>query len=172
MNQTSALFATALAALMAALPAAKRRLELSVAKHRSLTGHARIAKRLAELIPGYAYDEARFFASDRAPVAVVQQRREALARLSERFAACYARSLALTAEAAEGLSDLQFTGAYRVPFQYSRYLSDHLKAASFDGRARLAAACDDAQARAAPAAGRVGGVRRLSLERPGARLPA
>ena len=31
------------------------RLRLSRAKHRSLAGHARIAKRIASLIPGYAY---------------------------------------------------------------------------------------------------------------------
>ena len=52
----------ALAAAAAAFaPRAVRRLELSLAKHRSLTGHSRLAKRVAALVPGYAYDEARFF---------------------------------------------------------------------------------------------------------------
>jgi glutamate-1-semialdehyde 2,1-aminomutase len=42
----------------------KRLLELSRAKHRSLTGHARLARRIASLIPFYEYDEHRFFRSD------------------------------------------------------------------------------------------------------------
>ena len=29
------------------------------------------------------------------------------------------------------MSDLQFTGAYRVPFQYSRFVRQHLKAGAF-----------------------------------------
>lgn len=131
MNETFALSALALAALAATLPLAKRRLELSIAKHPSLTGHARMAQRVASLLPGYAYDAGRFFNSDRAPAEAVSRRRAGLARLSALYAQRYARSLALTAEAAEGLSDLQFTGAYRVPFQYSPYLRRQLKVASF-----------------------------------------
>ena len=50
-----------------ALPRARRRLELSRAKHRSLAGHSRMAQRVARLLPGFAYDEARFFAADDAP---------------------------------------------------------------------------------------------------------
>ena len=33
-------------------PAIKRRIELSRAKHRSLAGHSRLAKRLARWVPG------------------------------------------------------------------------------------------------------------------------
>ena len=43
------------------------RLELASAKHRSLAGHARIARRIASLIPFYEYGEERFFCSDDAP---------------------------------------------------------------------------------------------------------
>jgi glutamate-1-semialdehyde 2,1-aminomutase len=42
------------------LPALRLRLELSKAKHPSLTGHARIARRVAALVPSYAYDEDDF----------------------------------------------------------------------------------------------------------------
>ncbi len=35
----------------------------------------------------------------------------------------------MTAEAADYLSDLQFTGAYRVPFPYSAYLREHIAVA-------------------------------------------
>jgi glutamate-1-semialdehyde 2,1-aminomutase len=127
------LTASAAAAVLAvmALAKARRRLQLSAAKHPSLTGHSRMAKRVVGLIPGYAYDEAQFFGSDGAPAALQQQRRAGLARLSALFRQRYARSLALTAEAAQGLSDLQFTGAYRVPFQYSAYLRQHLKTGAF-----------------------------------------
>ena len=52
MDESLALSALALGALAWTLPRAKRRLELSRAKHRSLAGHARIAKRIAGWIPG------------------------------------------------------------------------------------------------------------------------
>jgi len=131
MIQTFALTAVACAALAATLPLAVRRLALSRAKHPSLTGHSRMAKRVAALIPGYAYDESRFFDCDGAPAPVAAQRRSALQRLADLFGARFERSLALTAVAADGLSDLQFTGAYRVPFQFSPLLREHLRAGSF-----------------------------------------
>ena len=46
MNE-SLLSAAALAGLAALLPMAQRRVELSLAKHPSLTGHSRMAKRVA-----------------------------------------------------------------------------------------------------------------------------
>jgi glutamate-1-semialdehyde 2,1-aminomutase len=131
MEQTFALTATALAALALILPRAKRRLELSLAKHRSLAGHSRMAKRLARLIPGYGYDEAEFFNSDAAPAEAVVRRRAGFERLSALFASRYAKTIAMTADAREVISDLQFTGSYRVPFQYSPYLRKHLKVGAF-----------------------------------------
>ena len=131
MDQTFALSALALGVLAWTLPRAKRRLELSRAKHRSLAGHSRMAKRIASLIPGYAYDEARFFASDNAPADVVARRREGFAQLAALYTGRYAQSAAMTASAREGIADLQFTGSYRVPFQYSPYLRHHLKSGSF-----------------------------------------
>ncbi|HEY2255951.1 MAG TPA: aminotransferase class III-fold pyridoxal phosphate-dependent enzyme [Variovorax sp.] len=113
------------------VPAAKRRLELSQAKHPSLTGHARMARRVAALVPGYAYDDVRFFQSDDAPPEVVAARRAGFARLSSQFRARYAQTVKLTQRTQAGLSDLQFTSAYRVPFQYSRHVQEHLKVGSF-----------------------------------------
>ena len=127
----SALSAITLGALAWTLPRAKRRLELSCAKHRSLAGHSRMAKRVASLIPGYAYDEARFFGSDGAPDEVQARRRAAFRRLCDQFAQRWPKSIEMTAQAREGLSDLQFTGSYRVPFQYSPYLRERLKIGSF-----------------------------------------
>jgi len=122
--------ATAAAALALA-PRAWQRLQLSLAKHPSLTGHSRMAKRVAALVPGYHYDEARFFSGDGAPPAVVARRRQGFATLAQTLNTRHARSIALTREAREGISDLQFTAAYRVPFQYSRYLREHLSVGAF-----------------------------------------
>jgi glutamate-1-semialdehyde 2,1-aminomutase len=119
------------AAALAFMPLAKRRLELSRAKHPSLAGHVRFAKRVARLVPAYSYAEDKFFNADNAPDAVVAQRRAALQRLSILYAERFARSSAVTQEARQGLSDLQFTGLYRVPFQFSRVLREHLKLGSF-----------------------------------------
>ncbi|MEK8032709.1 aminotransferase class III-fold pyridoxal phosphate-dependent enzyme [Ideonella sp. DXS29W] len=130
MDDTLALLAApalALGAVGWALPRAWRRLQLSRAKHRSLTGHARMAKRVASLIPGYAYDEAGFFGSDNAPADWQARRRSGFERLAQVFGERFPRSATATAELRASLPDLQFTGAYRVPFQYSPYLREHLK---------------------------------------------
>ncbi len=111
--------------------AVRKRLILSRAKHRSLTGHVRMAKRVAGLLPFYAYDEHRFFRADDPSEEVAAIRQAGFERLSTLYAERFPRSAALTAEAREGLSDLQFTGAYRVPFQFSRYVRQHLPSGSF-----------------------------------------
>lgn len=131
MNPDLPLYLAGVGALAAALPRLKRRLELSRAKHPSLAGHSRMAKRMARLIPYYEYDETRFFSADRAPAEVVQRRRQGFHALTVLYREMFARSAALTGEAAAQISDLQFTGSYRVPFQFSRYVRSHLKGGSF-----------------------------------------
>jgi len=131
MTDSFALTAVAMAGLAVVLPLARRRLELSLAKHPSLTGHARMAQRVARLVPGYAYDEAQFFGSDGAPEALVARRRAGFSRLATHLATRHARSIEMTAQARASLPDLQFTGAYRVPFQYGAYLRQHLSVGSF-----------------------------------------
>ena len=119
-------------AAVVALPRLKTRLELSQAKHPSLSGHARMARRIAGLLPYYEYDDAHFFGCDGAPVDIAMQRRTAFFR--PRGAARQAlrkKAAALSAEAAQHIPDLEFTGAYRVPFQFSRYVRAHLKGGSF-----------------------------------------
>src|ERR1700741_5128163 len=96
-------------ALGASLVKLKTRAELSRAKHRSLEGHARISRRLAALVPFYEYDEKRFFCADLAPADVGARRRAAFGRLAELYRTRYPKTRALTAAAAEGVSDLQFT---------------------------------------------------------------
>jgi len=128
---TLALYGTGAAALATSVLTLRRRLDLSQAKHRSLAGHARMARRLAAFVPFYDYDEARFFSSDGAPAEIAAQRRAGFERLSALYRTRFAETIRRTAEAAADISDLQFTGAYRVPFQYSRYVRAHLPAAAF-----------------------------------------
>ncbi len=52
-------------------------------------------------------------------------------RLAELYRERFAETAKLTAEVAEDISDLQFTDAYRVPFQFSRFVRQHLKSGAF-----------------------------------------
>ena len=126
-----AMVGAAVGAAALLLPRVKRRLELSRAKHRSLTGHSKMAKRFAALIPGYAYGAEEFFNADGAPAEVVTRRKLGFERLATLLRERSPKSIALTAQARAGISDLQFTGAYRVPFQFSPYCREHLKVGSF-----------------------------------------
>lgn len=128
---TFALYALGAAALAASGVKLKTRLELSRAKHKSLTGHVRMARRIASLIPFYEYDERQFFNSDSAPDEIVARRREGFARLSQLYRDRFPESARLTAEMRDSVSDLQFISAYRVPFQYSRMVREHLKGGTF-----------------------------------------
>ena len=107
------------------------RLQLSRAKHRSLSGHSKMARRFARLVPFYEYDEARFFSADAAPAPVAAQRREGFMRLAAYFAAHFKQTAALTGDIVDSVSDLQFTSRYRVPFQFSRVVREHFKAGVF-----------------------------------------
>jgi glutamate-1-semialdehyde 2,1-aminomutase len=118
-------------AVATSLAGLRRRLQLTKGKHWSLTGHARIARRAASLVPYYEYDDARFFCSDDAPPELAVRRRAGFMRLSELYKSRFAETARRTAEAAENISDLQFTDAYRVPFQYSRFVRQHLKPGAF-----------------------------------------
>ncbi len=118
-------------ALALALPFMHQRVQLSRAKHRSLAGHSRLAKRLARWVPGYSFDETLFFDVDGVSPTVAAQRRAGFFRLSAALQGMAPRGLALTAQAREGLPDLQFTGRYRVPFQFSAVVRQHLPLPAF-----------------------------------------
>jgi glutamate-1-semialdehyde 2,1-aminomutase len=107
------------------------RLTLSLAKHRSLAGHSRMARRFASWVPFYEYDDSSFFSVDAAPAPVVAARRAGFTQLSELFASRYRHTLEQTAELAGSVSDLEFTSRYRVPFQFSGYVRRHLRTGSF-----------------------------------------
>jgi glutamate-1-semialdehyde 2,1-aminomutase len=107
------------------------RLQLSRAKHRSLTGHSRMASRFAGLVPFYEYDEAQFFRVDAAPDGVAASRRDGFMSLAAIFAERNKKNVEMTHEVIDGISDLQFTARYRVPFQFSRFVREHFKAGAF-----------------------------------------
>src|SRR5260370_25240985 len=109
----------------------KARLELSKARHRSLAGHARIARLVSTLVQFYQYDEAQTFKADAAPDVVVAQRRADFTRRADLYRKRYAGTLQMTAETTGLISDLQFTEAYRVPFQFSRHVRRHLPVGAF-----------------------------------------
>ena len=107
------------------------RLQLSMAKHPSLAGHSRMAKRVARLIPHYSFNKDVFFRVDGAPEEIALLRETGFMRLSKTYKERFTKSVELTTQAAEVISDLQFTGRYRVPFQFSDLVSKHLKSGSF-----------------------------------------
>jgi glutamate-1-semialdehyde 2,1-aminomutase len=119
------------AAAAASAVALKKRIELSQAKHPSIGGHSRLARRLAALVPFYSYDDKEFFSSDQAPKDIAARRRAGFARLSALYKTHFAETISLAVEASESISDLQFTDAYRVPFQYSRKVSAELPVPTF-----------------------------------------
>ena len=120
------------AAVTAAVaPKVKARIELSRAKHRSLAGHSKMSRRISKLIPRYEFEIDDFFRSDGAPGEIATRRQDGFFRLGALFQEKFAKSRALTAEAASRISDLQFTQSYRVPFQYSRLVKEQLGAGSF-----------------------------------------
>ncbi len=125
------LSAAAVVGAAAVFPKLKARLALSRAKHRSLTGHSKMSKMVARLLPHYEFDIDHFFCSDGAPDDVAMQRQDGFFRLARRYEERYARGRAMTAEAAERISDLQFTESYRVPFQYSRLVRENLGTGAF-----------------------------------------
>ena len=131
MDETQMMLVIGAVTAALALPKVKERLELSKAKHPSLAGHARMARRIASWIPYYEYDESRFYDCDGAPADVVAKRRSGFTRLAGLYRERYAKTAALTAQAAESISDMQFTAAYRVPFQFSRHVREHFKGGSF-----------------------------------------
>lgn len=132
-NLTTQVAASAIAVVVAAIAAVKlnRRLALSRAKHPSLAGHSKMSRRLARLIPFYDYEEAEFFCSDGAPPEVVAKRRDGFFQLSGLYQSRFAQTRRMTSEASDGISDLQFTQSYRVPFQYSRLVRQHLSTGAF-----------------------------------------
>lgn len=100
------------------------RLQLSRAKHPSLRGHSNWSRRVARLVPFFSYSDQEFFASDGAPGAVQQQRRQALINLQHQAEQQSPKTLAHLRAIKDSVSDVRFTSRYRVPFPYSDQLPE------------------------------------------------
>src|SRR5260370_39410855 len=85
------LSAAAIAGVAVTFPKLQARLALSRAKHRSLTGHSKMSKMVARLVPHYEFDIDDFFRSDGASSAVALQRQDGFFRLSGFFGQPYAK---------------------------------------------------------------------------------
>jgi glutamate-1-semialdehyde 2,1-aminomutase len=129
-NPTFVLYILGAVLLLIVLRKAQMRLQLSRAKHRSLAGHSRWSRRFAALVPFYEYGEAEFFSADSAPADIAAQRRAGFMRLAALFTQRHAKTAALTANIQSGVSDMQFTSRYRVPFQFSSFVRQHFKLGS------------------------------------------
>lgn len=118
-------------ALLLVLYGAWQRLLLSLAKHPSLAGHARLGRFIATLVPNFEYEGERFFVADDAPPEIAAKRREGFDRLAALYAERFRTGAALTAESERSISDLQFTARYRVPFQFGRKVREQLRIPAF-----------------------------------------
>jgi glutamate-1-semialdehyde 2,1-aminomutase len=90
-----------------------------------------MSRRVARLIPFYEFDSDDFFRSDGAPAALATQRQDGFFRLAQLYQERFANGRQMTLQASTRISDLQFTEAYRVPFQYSRLVREHLGTGAF-----------------------------------------
>ena len=104
----------------------RARLRLSRAKHPSLGGHIRLSRRLARFIPFYEYDAENALSCDGADGEIVDRRRAAFARLSAELRDKSRATLAASEALKPYVSDMQFTDANRVPFQFRTLVREHL----------------------------------------------
>ena len=125
-----ALTATALAGLVL-VNKLHTRLQLSMAKHPSLGGHLRMAKKFAGWIPGYSYNNTQWFVADGAPEDVGQQRKSAIERMGQNLQGKSPQTLAMSAELKPLISDLQLISEYRIPFQFRELMHQHIRLGSF-----------------------------------------
>ncbi len=134
-KKTLAAIAGLVAGTLFAATKGRERVALSRAKHPGPGGHVRMAKRVAAQIPYYAHVEEHFFHADDCDAATAARRRAGFERLAALYARRFPKTLALTAETRTGLSDLQFTGRYRVPFPFAAMVREHLPVGAFMARA-------------------------------------
>src|SRR5262249_9516642 len=121
---TLALYALGAGALTTSLVKLKGRLALSKSKHRSLTGHARIARPLAGPVPSSESDEPPFSRAADPPEDIALSREAGFRRLAGQFRVRFDATAGLTSEIRDSVSDLQFTDTYKVPFQFSRVVRE------------------------------------------------
>ena len=123
--------AAAAVALAVSLPRFLRRLQLSRAKHPSLGGHARMSRRLARQLPNVVYDGDKALSADGAPAEIVRRRQTAFEALAKQLNEKAPTTTQLSASVESSISDVQFTNAYRVPFQFRDLVRKNLRIGAF-----------------------------------------
>ena len=123
--------AAGIGAFLLLLVKLRARLALSRAKHPSLRGHSRMSRALAKLVPFYEYADEDVFRCDGAPAEVVARRKSGLAALKQRLDAMSPDSRERTAALEPAVSDMQFTNAYRVPFQFRSFAMRNFRVGAF-----------------------------------------
>ena len=112
------------------IAAVVHRARLSRAKHRSLTGHPRMALRLARLVPEYSYGSDEALSIDGAPRDIQARRARALDRLESHLRERAPQTLSATRALTADVSDMQMIGRCRVPFQFRDTLGARLSVGS------------------------------------------
>lgn len=123
-------YALAAGTALVLLRKAQVRLRLSRAKHPSINGHAKISRRLAKLVPHYEYSAEEAFASDGAAADIVDKRQRGFEMLAQQTLERAPESLKFSNDLEHQVSDMQFTNAYRVPFQYRSLVQNKLQVPS------------------------------------------
>jgi glutamate-1-semialdehyde 2,1-aminomutase len=126
---TPIIYLAVIAAVLLLLRKGIQRVRLSRAKHPSLAGHARLSRALARLVPFYEYDTDEAYRCDGASDQVAASRRAAYRLIREQLQEKAPVSRKVSSDLAPAVSDMQFTNANRVPFQF-RSLAEALPVGS------------------------------------------
>src|SRR5262249_53929215 len=98
---------------------------------RTLTGHARMARRVAAPGAFHDYDGNRVFCSDDAPEEIVGRRPAGLERLAGPYYAASAGTVPLPPPVTHAILALPLTHTHPVPFQCVRVVRQQVKSAAF-----------------------------------------
>jgi len=118
------------------------RLQLSRAKHPSLRGHSKMARRMSRLIRFFEYGDDRYFSSDLAPADIANKRKAGMERLRSRIAEKSTQTFTFSQSLESSISDVQFTSHYRVPFPYRNGLPEEFRLGSVVSQSRGTQICD------------------------------
>ena len=113
-----------LAAAALLLLARGRRLWAFVLSLPAISYTPAISRRLSKLVKTRHYSEEEFLGADDAPEAVIDTRRQAIGNLADVLARRSPKSEAWGLQVREGLSDLRFADANRVPFPFARVMRE------------------------------------------------
>lgn len=114
----------ALIAIAGVAALAVQRLVMAARTLRAVALAPRLARMLSRWVRLQSYSDEAFFRADGADPSRAEERRSALARLEARLGAAHPRSKACGDAIREGLSDLRFTDANRVPAPFARVMRE------------------------------------------------